>query len=305
MRCLPIIIPTLNRFEHLKNCIESLSRCKYANETDLIIGLDFPPNTEYEEGYLKIKKYIPKISGFKKVIVFERESNYGAVLNSQELTIYAKQNYDGWIYTEDDNVFSPSFLEFINSSIETFWNDNNVLSISGFLNRNQYNESADYILTEDYSAWGTAIWTHKFEPTNECKAKMILFSTVKSWKIFIKYPACLKMLIDMYLKRTIYGDTIKTAVNILNNEKQIRPAISMVRNMGHDGSGLHCGENDNGFSTQAISTSNSYQINSNSIKAYMPWNKQFFQGFTCNRARAIVSIIMIWIRYVKFRIQSK
>lgn len=305
MKCLPVIIPTLNRFEHLKNCIESLSRCKYADDTDLIIGLDFPPNEKYKKGYSKIKEYIPKITGFKKIIVFERDSNYGAIRNSRELTIYAKQNYEGWIYTEDDNVFSKNFLEFINSSIETFWNDDSILSISGYLNNNQYNDSADYILTHDYSAWGTAHWTHKFIPTDERKAKMILFSTLKSWRLFIKYPACLKMLKDMYLKKTIYGDTIKTATNILNKKKQIRPAISLVRNMGHDGSGLHCGENDHGFSSQVISTNESYLISSNSINAMMPWNKMFFQGFTCNKARAVISIIMIWIRYIRFRIQSK
>lgn len=39
----PVIIPTLNRFEHFKNCVESLANCTYAPETELIIGLDFPP----------------------------------------------------------------------------------------------------------------------------------------------------------------------------------------------------------------------------------------------------------------------
>ena len=34
----PVVIPTLNRFEHLRNCIESLKRCSGADQTEVIIN---------------------------------------------------------------------------------------------------------------------------------------------------------------------------------------------------------------------------------------------------------------------------
>ena len=60
----PVIIPTLNRYEHFKNCVESLSNNLYANETELVVGLDYPPSEKYIDGWKKIKDYIPSIKGF-------------------------------------------------------------------------------------------------------------------------------------------------------------------------------------------------------------------------------------------------
>lgn len=38
----PVIIPTLCRYEHFKECLESLSRCTWAEKTEVYIGLDYP-----------------------------------------------------------------------------------------------------------------------------------------------------------------------------------------------------------------------------------------------------------------------
>lgn len=46
----PVIIPTLNRIKHLKDCIESLKHNTYASETELVIGLDFPVTEEHKIG---------------------------------------------------------------------------------------------------------------------------------------------------------------------------------------------------------------------------------------------------------------
>ena len=51
---IPICIPTCNRYEHLKRCVESLSKCTLASETDLIISVDYPPSDKYVDGNEKI-----------------------------------------------------------------------------------------------------------------------------------------------------------------------------------------------------------------------------------------------------------
>ena len=35
MNCAPILIPTLNRYEHLRKCLESLSLCTLADLTEV------------------------------------------------------------------------------------------------------------------------------------------------------------------------------------------------------------------------------------------------------------------------------
>ena len=38
----PIVIPTLNRYEHFKKCVESLARNTHADKTELIVGVRLP-----------------------------------------------------------------------------------------------------------------------------------------------------------------------------------------------------------------------------------------------------------------------
>ena len=66
----PVIIPTLNRYDHFHRLVESLSKSPEAKETELVIGLDYPPSEKYMDGFCKIRDYIPTITGFRKVTVF-------------------------------------------------------------------------------------------------------------------------------------------------------------------------------------------------------------------------------------------
>ena len=305
MKCYPVLIPTLNRYEHLRNCITSLSECRHSDETDLIIGLDYPPSKNYEEGYKKIKEYLKTITGFRSVKVFERAINYGAVKNIRELIDYARENYEAYIVSEDDNVFSPVFLEFMNSALERWKDDDRVSTVCGYAMKTQYNETLDYILTSDYSAWGTGCWVDKTKIIEHSFVRDVLFSVKKSYYLFRRYPLCLEMLRNMYEKRQWYGDTVRTTYNIFNKRYQVRPSVSLVRNMGHDGSGLNCGSNDYGFSSQELSERSGYRIDEESKGKILSWHHLFFQGFHCSKIRALLSIAKIWIRYLKFRIKSK
>ena len=79
----PVIIPTLCRYKHFKECLESLSKCKWAEETEVFVGLDYPAKESHRPGYEKIKSYLKEVGNmtFKKIHVFEREVNYGGGKN--------------------------------------------------------------------------------------------------------------------------------------------------------------------------------------------------------------------------------
>ena len=54
----PVLIPTLNRYEHFKRCLESLEKCTGAEHTEIFVALDYPPSEKYKEGWSKICKYL-------------------------------------------------------------------------------------------------------------------------------------------------------------------------------------------------------------------------------------------------------
>lgn len=75
----PVMIPTLCRYEHFKECLESLSLCKGADMTEVFVGLDYPAKENHRPGYEKIKSYLEQVGNmnFKKIHVYLREVNYG------------------------------------------------------------------------------------------------------------------------------------------------------------------------------------------------------------------------------------
>ena len=96
----PVLIPTLNRYDHFRRCVESLSKCTHADKTDLHIALDYPANDSHWDGYNKIKEYLNEVSGFKSVNIIQRDQNYGSIQNIKDAREQVFQRYDRIILSE-------------------------------------------------------------------------------------------------------------------------------------------------------------------------------------------------------------
>lgn len=165
----PVCIPTLNRYEHLRKCLESLQKCTWADQTEVFVALDYPPLNQWEKyapGWEKNRDWLRSIGdfGFKKLHLIEREENYGVWSNDNkhktndralvEDEIIGK--YEKYIYTEDDNVFAPCFLEYMNKGYERFKDDPKVVVISAyrFYFPIKYDDNTYFRQTIDYAPWG-------------------------------------------------------------------------------------------------------------------------------------------------------
>lgn len=254
----PVVIPTLCRYEHFRRCVESLSRCTHADKTELVIGLDYPLKDSHWDGYKKISDYVDTITGFRKVTIFRTDHNlgFGSQGNMARLISYVTDNYDRWISTEDDNEFSPCFLDFMNQALEYYKDEPRVSSVCGF--NQYYSKDSDVIFVYDNSAWGRGRWVGKNGPTKEDTYNS-LKSVLNVFKLFWYYPAALSKMIDMIHLGKSWGDVNWTCRNILKKQYQLRPSVSMVRNWGCDGSGLHSGSIDF-FSEMVISDKATFEL---------------------------------------------
>lgn len=306
MNYYPVLIPTLNRYDHFKRCVESLARNTHADKTELVIGLDFPPSEKYREGYERIKEFIPLINGFWKVTVFERDTNYGSIKNAIDLQKYAYSHYDAFIYTEDDNEFSPCFLDYMNNALEKYKDNDRVLGISGYTHIPLYNlTEANVFLRPSGSAWGIGKWRDKYD-IGELELEFfekILCSLRKSMKIFLYQPVLLSQLISMVSKKKKWGDIMNCTFNILNSTYQLHPSISMVRNWGNDGTGEHCGRDDS-FSKQEILTCSEFTLDEIPIMIQPEVkSKLFFHACPKGKIRAWAFIFLCLIKYAVYRIK--
>lgn len=261
----PVIIPTLNRYDHFHRLVESLSKSPEAKETELVIGLDYPPSEKYMDGFCKIRDYIPTITGFRKVTVFVAEKNLGPSKNTKILRDYVdKQGYDCSIFTEDDNEFSPNFLAYMNWGLEKYKDNKDVMAVVGYnypMDMTGYDEP--YFFTHEFSSWGYGQWKDKYDflcenVYNIKFAKKLIFNPYRALKIifsrgFYLYYA----LVLCYKNKRVYSDYFFTAYGYVYKKYCLFPTISKVRNLGHDGSGIHCGNikiEDDVFAAQVIDT---------------------------------------------------
>lgn len=266
----PVIIPTLNRYEHFKRCVKSLSECALANETDLYIALDYPFHESQIDGYQKIKDDISNIAGFKSVSIMSRDVNYGAPKNVSHGIREIFKKHDKVIISEDDNVFSQNFLEFVNLGLAVYKDRKDIFSINGYTDPIDIPKTYedDVYLWLGFAAWGCGLWKEKWEkiicPDDVVMKNVRTFlnniiDVIRLNRIANHYVPALLLMLE---QNTVHGDGYICLYQFNNNMKSIFPTISHVRNMGNDGSGINCGtlENDIYREQRIYSGSGPYEL---------------------------------------------
>jgi len=246
----PVLIPTLNRYDHFRQCLESLEKCTGADKTEVYVALDYPPSEKYVEGWKKNDAYLAekeKSNGFKVLHVIRRERNYGVLKehsNFDVLLNYICANYDRYIVSEDDNVFSPNFLEYINKGLELYEDRQDVLYICGYTQpyNFQFENNNYFFHRTDMSAWGFGGWVKKsktasnFIRNNGFKKTFSLKNYIKVRKHGLnRLQQYLGYVVSDYTKKyAVETDCILTCYAIINDMYVVNPTVSKVRNIGWD-----------------------------------------------------------------------
>lgn len=305
----PVLIPTLNRYEHLKACIESLEKCTGAEFTEVFVGLDFPPAKKYEEGWTLCDDYLKekeKNNGFKYFSVIRREQNCGAITNSTLLIDGIKNAYNTYIFTEDDNIFSPNFLDFMNKGFALYENDSRVMAICGYsyLEIEKMKTISNVIAYRKYSGWGTGHWCNKVFSYKLVGREYYRDSVLKSLKKAIKlwwiHPISINDFLSMHFRNQTYGDSLANAQLCLERKYCIFPRKSLVRNCGHDGSGEHCSESSV-FKNQEIDNATTFSFDDLEFSSDFP-NDTYYKS---SIMRHIVVPLVSIVRYCGYRLTGK
>lgn len=275
----PVIIPTLHRYEHIRKCIDSLSCNTNACYTELYISIDYPPSNKYLDGYLKTLKLLENydFSKFKGVHIYKQESNLGPSGNSHFLVNKLKGNFDTYIYSEDDNEFSPNFLIYINEGLLRFKDDNDVMAICGCADTSWVsNKSNNVVKIKLCSGYGIGCWIRKKEPHYNEGVAFLMNKDNWTFKKFYSLYKHNKCLFSKYIAEIIARDyglfwKDKTTMNFcdipqsiymhMTNRCVIAPILSKSRTFGNDGSGVNMAVSlDNGSIELDKSDDFRYQI---------------------------------------------
>ena len=235
----PIILFVYNRFEKTVRTLNSLLLNKESKSSELYIFSDGPKTNRDLIEIQKIRNYINALKGFKKIFLYERESNLG-LANSLIMGINEvfKKNTTA-IILEDDIVVTEYFLNYMNKSLIEFKSNNNIFSITGYSFKNNINANDVYMFNR-FMSWGWATWRNRWSTVNFNYSKNdIPFLLQEKRKINLAGED----LIDMYIaqiENRIDSWAVRFAVGqCLNNGLTVYPKYSLVDNIGFDKEATH------------------------------------------------------------------
>ena len=243
MNLAPITLFVYNRPVHTRRTIEALQKNLLAKDSDLIIFSDAPKTPDSAQAVREVREYIKMISGFRSVNIVERVRNLGLANSIIEGVTSVVSERGRIIVLEDDLVTSPYFLNFMNTALETYHDNEKVMHISGYMYPIDNADIPESLFLKIATCWGWATWS-------------------RAWRHFEKNP---KKLLRGFSKQTINSFNLDGAYDfwaqVEQNEKglidtwavfwyaavfqngglALHPKISLVANIGHDNTGLHCG----------------------------------------------------------------
>lgn len=244
MKLSPIVLFVYNRPWHTKQTVEALQKNELASQSELFIYCDNAKNKDAQKSVNEVRNFVDNIDGFKKVTIIKREKNWGLADSIIDGVTNIVDKYGKIIVLEDDLVTSPYFLKFMNEALEVYKNKEKVWHISGWNYPIEIDGFDDVFLWRLMNCWGWATWADRWQYFEKDVDKTINEFSNDAIKRFN-----LDGTEDFWSQVTANKDNkINTwaifwyATIFQQNGLCLNPTQTFVENIGHDGSGIHCGD---------------------------------------------------------------
>lgn len=241
----PIALFVYNRIEHTKKTIEALRNNILSEESELYIFSDGGKNDETWQQVESLRIFLKTISGFKKIEILENQVNKGLANSIIDGVSQIIDKYEKIIVVEDDIVTGKYFLEFMNTALEMYKDEDKVATIAGYLEPEI--KVKDNFFSKKGTSWGWATWKRTWDLFESDGQKLL--NKINEKKLISEFNFNDAYPFYQMLKDQIEGKNDSWAIRFyasyfLNNKLNLIPQKSLVNNIGFDNTGQHCGETD-------------------------------------------------------------
>lgn len=249
MKFAPIILFVYNRLEHTRKTISHLVDNEGAKDSELYIFSDGPKDIKAENQVDEIRNYIRGIQGFKNVHIFCRNENAGLqksiVSGVQEII----KEHRKAIVLEDDVITNHNFLRYMNYALEMYEDDKDVFSISGYAFVDFHTKKVpDVYFLSLTSSWGWATWKDRWEKLDMKASGWEELRDNKGLRNRFNLEGgydWYSILVRQTSERAYNSWAICWYWTVFKNRGlTLFPKTSLVENIGFDGSGVHCGDDN-------------------------------------------------------------
>ncbi len=243
----PILFFAYNRPVHTRKALESLMVNDWAPESDLFIFCDGPKKNASEQDLEKIadvRKIIRENKWCNHVTIVESEANRTLPVILVEKVSEFVRRFGKVIVLEDDLILSKGFLKYMNEGLELYKNEPRVMDISGYIYPVKGKLPHTFFLPMAM-AWGWATWERAWNLFNPSPEELLVLTKKKGIRSFnvddtFDQFSILKECAEGTWK---YWDIRWQASIFVNDGLSLAPVVSLVKNIGHDSSGMHCKNN--------------------------------------------------------------
>lgn len=242
----PIVLFVFARPVHTWRTIEALAANELADQSDLIVYSDAARHAAEAEHVIAVRALARTVKGFRSVTVIEREANYGLARNIIEGVTEVCNRNGRVIVLEDDIVTSPHFLSFMNAALDKYKDEQRVWHISGWNYPMDPTGLGEAFFWRVMNCWGWATWADRWQSYSKNPGWLVKTWSKRKINRFNLdgfYDFWSQVLANHHGKRDTWA--IFWYTTIFEHEGMcLNPSLSLVRNIGNDGTGENCGDHD-------------------------------------------------------------
>ena len=217
-----------------------------ADESRLYIFSDAAKTEEDKAKVEEVRQIIKEVSGFKSVKVTTRKTNLGLANSIISGVTQLVNEYGKVIVFEDDLLSSVHTLQYFNEGLTRYAKEEKVMHIGAYMYNLGNKSLPETFFFRAATSWGWATWARAwkdFEPDVDVllrqfnKKKIDQFSiegTMNFWKQIEGFKAGKN---DSWAIRWYASIFLKGGLTL-------NPSISLIHNIGNDGSGVHSNKED-------------------------------------------------------------
>lgn len=239
----PIALFVFNRPWHTRQTVESLQQNELAHQSDLFVFSDGPKTESDRNKVQEVREYIRTLRGFKNISLIEQKTNKGLAQSIISGVTSIVNKYGKIIVLEDDLISSPYFLIYMNNALDRYQNEPRVMHISGSAYPiNKITQDDTYFLRIPL-CWGWGTWKRAWDLFDKDQELMKRFDRrmISRFNFEGTYPYWKQL----ELNRSGQINTwfvFWYATVFLNDALALFPKKALIKNIGHDGTGVHCGK---------------------------------------------------------------
>lgn len=239
----PIVLFAYKRLSHLQRTISSLANNELAAESELFVFSDGPKTTADEKAVEAVREYLKSVIGFKMVRISESPINKGLANSIIDGVTTIVNQYGKIIVLEDNMESSPFFLRYMNEALTRFAGSEKIASIHAY-SYSIGEEQPEYFLRRGADCWGWGTWADCWTLFNPDSVRLL--RELQKRHLIREFDYQRAVPFSLMLREQATGKIDSWAIRwhasvFLAGKYSLQPGRSLIRNIGIDNTGMHCG----------------------------------------------------------------